>query len=81
MPYNVIALTLAIMALGIGWVVDEVVQKRTYLLKNKVKTNIPTSVLVLTSILQFFWNLIKGKKNKKEEEKKEENGEGKVKDE
>ena len=73
MPYNTIALTLAIMALGIGWVVDEVVQKRKYLLKNQVKTNLPTSVLLLTSLVKFIVKIFKRNKKENNEDNDENN--------
>ncbi|BFU18631.1 hypothetical protein EHI8A_098090 [Entamoeba histolytica HM-1:IMSS-B] len=65
MPYNVLALSLAIFALGIGNSIDIVIQKRNYLLENQVKSNLPTILLVLRSI---YYTL----KNKKKESHQEE---------
>ncbi|EDR25687.1 hypothetical protein EDI_138650 [Entamoeba dispar SAW760] len=65
MPYNVLALTLAIFALGIGNSIDVIIQKRNYLLENQVKSNLPTILLIIRSLYYTF-------KNKKKESHQDE---------
>ncbi|ELP94163.1 hypothetical protein EIN_185600 [Entamoeba invadens IP1] len=79
MLYNVIALTLAVFALGVGNTIDIVIQKRNYLIQNEVKSNLPTIVLILRSI--YFALKRKFGKKEVEGEHKEENQQSEMKDE
>ncbi|KAL7720884.1 GPI transamidase component PIG-T [Entamoeba marina] len=76
MPYNVIALTLSLFALGIGNLIDIAISKRRYLLENDQKSNLPTIALLLV----YFYNTIKNKftKTKEVEESVDDNNENVV---